>query len=173
MKLNKLICELVKTNKNPNVHFANGQRVPPKDEVKYLGCHLNKHCDTQKEVKSRIARCMTTLKKIDLFWRHCDCPLKFKLLVQDAVIRSKVLYGLEPPQLTEGTLNKLDAFQLNGLRRMLKMVTTYIDRDNTNEEVYRRANAAVEEGTNTRTITKFSTSYQKQKTETDSANNEL
>jgi hypothetical protein len=43
------------------------------------------------------------------------------------------------------------------------MVTTYIDRDNTNEEVYRRANAAVEEGTNTRAITKFSTAYQKQK----------
>jgi hypothetical protein len=63
MKLNKSKCELVKTNKNPNVHFANGQRVPPKDEVKYLGCHLNKHCDTQKEVKSRIARCMTTLRK--------------------------------------------------------------------------------------------------------------
>ena len=33
------------------------------------------------------------------------------------------------------------AFQLKGLRKILNMETTYINRENTNEEVYRRANA--------------------------------
>ena len=37
-------------------------------------------------------------------------------------------------------LSKLDTFQLKGLRKMLKMKTTYIDRENTNEKVYQEAN---------------------------------
>ena len=40
---------------------------------------------------------------------------------------------------TKTLLRKLDTFQLKGLRKILKMHTTYIDRDNTNKEVRKRA----------------------------------
>ena len=36
--------------------------------------------------------------------------------------------------------NKLNTFQLKGLRKMMKMKTTYIERDNTNEKVFLEAN---------------------------------
>ena len=76
---------------------------------------------------------------------HSDCPQKFKILVRNAVIiRSKLLYGLDTAMLTPGTPNKLNnTFQLKGLRTILHMETTYKEIANTNEEVFRRANAAI------------------------------
>ena len=58
LNLNKRKNELISTANNPNVHFADGTRVPQVDEVIYLGCNLNNTCNTSKELKSRIAACM-------------------------------------------------------------------------------------------------------------------
>ena len=63
---------------------------------------------------------MATLKKLDMFWKHSECPRKFKLLVQDAVIRAKLFYGLESAEQTETEQRKLDTFQLKGLRKILQ-----------------------------------------------------
>ena len=51
----------------PRIRFRNGEEVKEKEEVKYLGCHLNKKCDPTKEIRARIANTMRTMKKIDLF----------------------------------------------------------------------------------------------------------
>ncbi len=58
-----------------------------------------------------------------------------------AVIRSKLLYGLESAQLNLAELNRLDTFQLKGLRTVLKMSTTFVDRANSNARVIANANA--------------------------------
>ena len=42
---------------------------------------------------------------------------------------------------------RIDAFQLKGLRQILKLKTTFIDRRNTNERVFELANKAINEGT--------------------------
>ena len=60
--------------------------------------------------------------------------------MQDAVIRSKVLYGLESAELTQDILKKLDVFQLKGLRKILRLNTTFVDRFNTNKRVFEHAN---------------------------------
>ena len=60
---------------------------------------LNDRADVKKEVTARIASCMGTLEKLDLFWRHSDCPERFKLAALHAFIRSKILYGLESAEL--------------------------------------------------------------------------
>ena len=57
-----------------------------------------------------------------------------------SVIVSKPLYGLESLEPTDATGKLLGAFQLKGLRQILRLHTTFIQRLNTNEYVYRRAN---------------------------------
>ena len=160
---NKKKCELVHTGRNPNVHFNGGTRIPSKEEVNYLGCHLNKDCDVSREVKSRIATCMVVLKRLDSFWRHSDCLDQFKLTTLDAVIKSKVLYGLESAQLNDNILNTLDVFQLKGLRKILEMDTTYVNRENTNDLVYKNANEAIESCGGVKTIWTFSEDYTRRK----------
>ena len=169
LKLNKGKCEAIVTgDKAANLHFGNGEKIKIKDKVKYLGAILNKTRDMDKEVKQRIAICMSTLKRLDLFWRHSDCPTKFKLLVQDAVIRSKLLYGLESAEIKDSTVKRLDTFQLKGLRKVLRMDTTYINRSNTNQKVINRANEEIannegEPQKNKQPISLYSQVYTKQK----------
>ena len=62
------------------------------------------------------------------------------LVVYNSVIISKLLYGLESLEPTDATGKLLNTFQLKGLRKILRLHTTFIQRQNTNEYVYRRAN---------------------------------
>ena len=80
-----------------------------------------------------------TWKKLAEFWKHSDCSIKQKLVVYDAIIRTKLIYGFESVQVNDTLKSKLDAFQLKGLRQILKIQTTYVNRANTNDVVYTKA----------------------------------
>ena len=60
------------------------------------------------------------------------------------MIRSKLLYGLETVELSPALLTKLETFQIKGLRKILHMKPPFIDRRNSNAEVYRRTREACE-----------------------------
>ena len=51
------------------------------------------------------------------------------------VIITKIAYGLETSQFTKNAAGKLDAFQMKGIRKILKIPPTFIDRSWTNEKV--------------------------------------
>ena len=68
-----------------------------------------------------------------------NCPPKFKLIVLDAVIRSKLVYGLDCIKIPEAALNSLNAFQLKGIRKILGIPPTFINRANTNQSVFEQA----------------------------------
>ena len=158
LKLNKDKCEVL-TNATAQVRFADGQLVAHRHKVKYLGCTLNLKADTQREIKSRIGICMGIMRKLDLFWLHARCPIKWKVLVFDAVIRSKLLYGVETAMLTDGALRKINVFQLKGLRKILKLKTTFIDRSNTSQVVLEKANTAIQEEGSHRKVKLFGDAY--------------
>ena len=61
----------------------------------------------------------------------------------DAVIRSKLLYGLDTAQLNEPELKRLDQVQLKAIRKILKLTTTCINRSNTDIQVIEKANDAI------------------------------
>lgn len=86
------------------------------------------------------------MEKLGDYWRQCKATRKQKMVVYNAIVKAKVMYGLESAHLTTAWLQKLNAFQLKGLRGILRMATTYIDRQNTNDEVIRRANECLGEG---------------------------
>ena len=53
----------------------------------------------------------------------------------EAALSTKLLYGLETIQLTRSEQNTLDAFKLKMLRRILRVPSTFIDREWTNQRV--------------------------------------
>ena len=135
LKLNKGKCKYLGIGNPGPVRFADGGKLKPVDEVKYLGCVLNNKDNAAKEVNRRIVECMITMKRLHIFFYSSDCTIAKKLQVFNAVIRSKLMYGLESAIMNQSVLNKLDAFQLKGLRKILKLKTTFYDRDNTNRRV--------------------------------------
>ena len=88
---------------------------------------------------------MAILKKLDIFWLKTRCSKKWKLLVYNTVITSKILYGLETLEPTESASKLLNTFQLRGLGKILRLHSTYIQRQNPNEYIYiyQRANKIV------------------------------
>ena len=121
--------------------FPNGENIMEVNETVYLGGVISKEHDVKKEVQAKIASCFAVLNKLNAFWFKSSCPKKFNLDVFDAVIRSKLVYGLEVVQLPDSILKKLDVFQLKGLRKILGMQTTFVNRANTNRKVVENANA--------------------------------
>ena len=81
-----------------------------------------------------------------------------KIQVFDSVIRSKLAYGLECLHLNEEEKRRIDAFELKGLRIILGIMPTHIDRTWTNDKVQEKA--SIEYG---KPVYKFSDYYQKQK----------
>ena len=67
---------------------------------------------------------MVQFKLVD-YWKASNASKKWQLIVYDAIIRSKLLYGLETIYLTGAMQKKLNAFQIRGLRQILKMEHTH------------------------------------------------
>ena len=141
-RLNKGKCEYLAFGGAGPVRFANGQKVERKHEVKYLGCILNSRGDPGKEIAHRIIECMITLQRLHIFWRHGDLSFKHKLAVYNAVIRTKMIYGLESLALNKDACRRIDAFYFKGLRKMLKLPSTFLieNRKYSNIEVMKIAN---------------------------------
>ena len=71
----------------------------------------------QKEVNKRIAECMATLKKLDPYWLKGDGSVKQKLIVFDAVIRAKLMYGLESAQINDNLKRNSTYFNSRALEK--------------------------------------------------------
>ena len=101
-----------------------------------------------------------TLNKLDLFWKKAPVSTTWKLRVRDAVITSKLSYGLESESLTNAEYERLDSFQIKALRKTLGIKHSYHSHVS-NEVVMQRANQIISlrEG---KTISKMSGKNNKQ-----------
>ena len=145
MKLNKGKCNVIAMNGNYNVRFADGTPVKRVEDAIYLGGKLSKDAKSQIEITSRIPATMPVLRSLDLFWKQTKCSVKWKLNVYNAVVTSKLVYGLETLQFTDRSLNRMNMFQLKGLRKILGVQPTFIDRTQTNARVLALANKDAKE----------------------------
>ena len=143
LKLNHDKCAILTINDRNRIVFKDGSSMKYADKATYLGGVLTRKVNAASEISSRIASAMATWKNLDIFWKEAQCSLKNKILIYNAVIHSKLLYALETVEIPTHLLSKLENFQLKGLRKIFGMVTTYINRTNTNAEVFRRANMNV------------------------------
>ena len=166
LKLNTGKCEMITNQINPNVHFADGTKLRIVEEAKYLGCNLNDTSNYKKEIGKRISNTIVTMKRLNIFWLHSNCPVKFKLIAADAVIRTKLLYGMESAQLGEAELKRINTVQLKIFRHILGLKTTYVERENTNAKLWKDINTKVTAEGKKKQITSFEQAYAKAKRQT-------
>ena len=141
LALNYAKCEFIGINYTglPIPRFTNKTKVKQVKQARYLGVLLTEKAQPQLELQDRIKQATITWKRLNILWKIGKCSTKTKLLYWNAVIKTKLTYALETMHLTKTQLQKLDTFQLKGLRQILKMHTTFIERDNTNKQVRKRA----------------------------------
>ena len=122
-------------NRENTIVFNDGNPVTHVSEATYLGGQLTMNTSAITETQSRISACIPILRSLDTFWKKTKCTLTWKLHVYNAVITSKLVYGLETIQCTENQLQKLNVFQMKGLRNILGVPPTFMDRSWTNRKV--------------------------------------
>ena len=121
-----------------HIHFQDGTTMKKASEVTYLGGSLTKDVQPKVEIQNRIRMVMQAVRSLEGLWKHTSCSVKWKVNVYNAVVVSKLLYGLETVQMPPSVMKDLDVFQMRGFRKILGIQPTYMDRSNSNEEVFRK-----------------------------------
>jgi len=140
LNFNKGKCVAMVYNAAGTPIFDDGTKLQTPENTPYLGANISRNHDTKLEVSKKVTECFIILNKLQVFWKKSTCPTKFKLQVFDAVIRSKLVYSLNVTQLPQHLMNRLNTFQLKGLRKILNLKTTFVERSNTNNKVFQEAN---------------------------------
>ena len=136
MKLNMGKCVNLTINRHQSsIKFLDGTPVPRKSHASYLGATLTDSVDNHKEIMQRLGAVNATALQLQPLWSQTRTTVKWRLRVFEAALSTKLLYGLETIQLTRSEQNTLDAFQMKMLRRILRVPSTYIDREWTNQRV--------------------------------------
>ena len=165
LRLNKGKCELICLGDHAaNMHFANGEAVERKHEAKYFGCILTETNDINKEVNQKISQCCNTMQKLQLFWRHSDCPVSFKITAFNAIIRTKRLYSLESAELNGSAIRRIDVFQLKSLRKKYAWTQPTLKDQTPTTKYLNKSNEALSfKRRNSKPIKAFSEVYLEQK----------
>ena len=89
------------------------------ESAMYLGNRLNKKASVREEITYQMQQVTVTWKRLQTYWKATDASKKWQLLAYDAIVKSKLLYGLETAQASKADLKRIDAFQLRGVRQIL------------------------------------------------------
>ena len=143
MRLNNAKCEVIAMNKSNNVKLKDGTKLKHVKEATYLGGELTEDTNANTEIQGRISACIPLMKTLDTFWKKTNCDTKWKINVFNAVVLTKLIYGLETVQGTESQFHNLYVFQMKGLRTILGIPPTHIDRTWTNDKVLYKAHKDV------------------------------
>ena len=101
----------------------------------YLGVTIDESASAHTELNERLKQAAGVWRKFDIVWKIGKCSKKTKIRFFNAVVQSKLVYGLDTIAITRAQKTKIDAFQARGIRRILQMKATYIERKNTNTKV--------------------------------------
>ena len=105
-------------------------------QFKYLGCMLNQDWDPEQDIRCRIEQSRTIFLKLKKFLTNKILNFKLRYRTLKCYVWSVLLYGVEAWTLKTSSINKLEAFEMWCLRRMLRISWVNHIR---NEEVLRRA----------------------------------
>ena len=151
LSLNKDKCVNLNMNTPPEKQqrlgdTADAHKMKEVEAAMYLGNKLNKNGSIKEEITYQMQQVTITWKRLQTYWKATDASKKWQLLAFDAIIKSKLLYGLETAQVGKAALKRIDAFQLRGIRQILGKKHTYWDRSATNAHLFELASRHLSEG---------------------------
>ena len=139
LKLNQTKCARMSLKPLQETTTMDLTAMPVNEKQEYLGAIMNAKAHPAMEIQKRIMASGYIWRKLKDFWRRGLVSKREKLLIYDTLISSRLCYGLCTLPLKEDHFRSLDAFHLKGLRQILHIAPTFMDRSQTNQSVYDRA----------------------------------
>nr|CAH7728610.1 unnamed protein product [Callosobruchus chinensis] len=115
---------VVSTDNLPNVDLQlNGKQIERINKFKYLGSMVDDQWNPELEIRCRIEQARaTSLKLKNLTNRNLNFKLRYRMV--KCYVWSVLLYGAEAWTLKAAAINRIEAFEMWTLRRMLKISWT-------------------------------------------------
>lgn len=104
--------------------LRDGSIIPQVHSARYVGCDINDQADAGRDIANRIRTCTGKCRRLEFLWKHTGCPKGRTDQAWDAVVRPKLLYGLEALQIVPPLLSKIEIVHLRGLTQILKITST-------------------------------------------------
>ena len=127
-------------NGNNAITFSDDTELDKVESTEYLGGIMHVGINNKVEISSRIAATMPIMFALNHFWKQTKCSTRWKIEIFNSVIVSKLLYGLETLQYHINSFTRINTFQMKGLRKILDIPPTFIDRSNTDDIVIQKCN---------------------------------
>ena len=105
-----------------------GQPVKIVEQAVYLGGMLCANAAASPEVSRRIGEAKGAFEALQKCWSHANITRKRKIEIYKACVVSKLMYGLETLWLLQNHLQRIDAFHVKCLRRILHIPCSYLSR---------------------------------------------
>jgi len=108
---------------NSSLTFEN-QPIEQVNKLKYLGTLLCENWESNTEIKCRIENARNTFMKFKKVYTNTDFDLGLRIKFVKCYVWTVLLYGIEGWTLKVSTINKLEAFEMWGYRRVLRILWT-------------------------------------------------
>ena len=105
-----------------------GQLIPPKEAMMYRGSTIHGGGRYGCEISRKIGAAKEAFRFLHNIWKHGGISKQRKVQLFDALIISKLQYATASAWLLKGELRRLDGFQAQCLRQILKVPSPYISR---------------------------------------------
>ena len=110
LTFNRTKCVHLRLNSQAVINFADDTEVKIEHEITYLGAKLNDQLNIHKEITAKIQQTMGSWKRLGPYWKKAAIPNRVKILVYDALTRSKLAYGFETATMNDNAKNALMRF---------------------------------------------------------------
>lgn len=95
-----------------------GKIIESKNSMGYLGTTLADDGGIRSEISRRLGMAWTEFSKLLRLWNHTSLALHKKVQVFNAIVTTKLLYGLSPSWLNLAERRRLNGFQCRCLRKI-------------------------------------------------------
>lgn len=138
INIDKTKVMMVSRTSNVNLNITvNGKKIQQVSKFRYLGSWLTEDLDPDVEIRSRIEQARVTFMNMRALLSNnsLNLALRYRFVKCYFTFYSVLLYGVETWTIKANVMNRLEAFEMWVLRRMLKIPWT---EHATNEEVLNR-----------------------------------
>ena len=128
LSLNWTKVEVLPVCCNCGLKSPSGETIKQQQRLVYLGSVLSADGTFGSEISRRIGSAKGEFDKLCRVWKHSSLATKRKVRIFEACVMSKLLYNLHSLCLTQAETNRLDAFHVRCLRRVLKIAPSFYSR---------------------------------------------
>ena len=128
MELHWSKFQLLGVNHEYRISAPDGTRIVPKDMMAYLGATVYSDGSVSRELGRKLGAAWGEFSKLNRLWKHTTLAATKKIRILQAVVVSRLLYGLSSAWLNKSEVRRLNGFYCRCLRVILRISPAYVSR---------------------------------------------